>query len=133
MRKEERNDDLEFIGSLARDFFGMIAKRNPDDYEINSTQFERYKNIVECLAILTNKMPGENDAEFECELIPVMESGGITMRAFMLDLTSFDLKMLADVMEYASSPLTLEATTDGRICLSVTVPGVHQKKGGDNM
>lgn len=133
MKKEERNDDLEFIGALARDYFGVIAKRNPDDYKINSIQLEHYKNIIECLAILANKMPGENNAEFECELIPVMETGGITMRAYMLDVTSGDLRVLADVLDHASSPLTIEATTDGRICLSVTVPGIHKKKGGDSM
>jgi len=128
MKKEERDDGLEFIGAMAKEYFDMIARRNPEDYEIDPTQAARYKDIVGCLSTIANQMPGEQTAEFDCELIPTTESSGITMHTWVLDLTSADLRVLADVLEFASSPLSIDATLDGRIHLSVSVADVFRKK-----
>lgn len=116
--------DEEFCYIFGKKYNEFLAEQNDEDYQINSPQWFKMLKVLKFFYELAKTSNGKVEP---CEVCPRVEHGGVTAYFTVLDIRENDIPKFCEALQQTSA-ITIDATTDGRICLSVSVPYVFVKK-----
>jgi len=121
MNKLEYN----YVKDFARLYEDVKKRCNPEDFIINEVQVNK---VYEVCAFLKKMADEDLDGNItEILLSPTDVGGGVTATFCVFSVYKETLSEFLKVMNYISA-MTINATTDGKVCISVTVPGVFEFK-----
>ena len=116
--------DEEFCRVFGEAYSAHLAELKDEDYEINPPQWFKMLNVLKFFDDLAKKSNGTIEP---CEVCPRVEHGGVTAYFTVLDIRENDIQKFCEALQQTSA-ITIDATTDGRICLSVSIPSVFVKR-----
>jgi len=116
-----KNFDLQ---QLAKDYLKYLDSKSNDDFEINETQFEKYKEVLVFFRTLTKD---DKEAKIEIRLEPKETIGGLTCTTYLFDLWGETLKEFNKVLSFCSA-MSIDALNDGKVCISMTIPDIFIEK-----
>lgn len=124
MMNNSNMSDHEFVANIGAKFEKILASRKDEDYKINPEQWEKFLNVLEFFVDLAEKNGGTAE---EPVLQPKFEHGGVTAYFTVLDIHENDIPALCEAL-LQTNAITIDATTDGRVCISVSVPHIFVRK-----
>lgn len=114
------NDDKEYVERLSKMYAKVLSLKENDDYVINQPQMDKLIETIDFFSNIAKKCDGELEP---VNLVPKMECGGVTASFLVFDIIGDDIEDFRKVLGYVSA-FTIDATTDGKVCLSITIPKV---------
>lgn len=103
----------------------VVIEGNPADYEPNAAQFEKLRKVCNFFKEMAES---EEGASIELEdLIPTETTGGLNATFRVFDVWGDRMEKFREILQYVSA-MSMDATTDGKVCISVTVPDVFVYK-----
>lgn len=120
----DRLSDEEFLRLFGRIYDEFMKNLDDDDYRVNPPQWAALMNLVGYFNDLAEKSHGYIDP---VKLQPKLVSGCVTLYVTVLSLKGEDVKEFCSMLSKCIS-FSLDATTDGKACLSVCVPDVFVRK-----
>lgn len=142
-RKNMNQDDFDFearnkairkaLDELTDEEFGRLVgevyneyydKLDDNDFEINRPQWMK---MLRVLGYFFNLAKKSNGAVEPCDVQPKAQHGGVTAYFTVMDLKAEDIPQFCEMLQNTSA-ITIDATDDGRICISVSIPHVFVKK-----
>ena len=100
-----------------------MASRNSEDYELDPVQFQKFRAIS---AVLTKTAEESNGRVDPIRIAPTEEHCGITVYAPLYYFHDDSVLQLAKALQGVSG-ISIDATLDGEVCISVIVPRVFRK------
>lgn len=125
---EENEIQKEFILRMGDLYEYTMSLRNNDDYTVNQPQMDKFIKVLNFF----------NDCAESCngflepvEFVPKEEHCGITAHFLVFDVFGKEMSEFSKIISYLSA-FSIDATLDGEVCVSVTVPNVFipKKKNG---
>ena len=116
--------DEEFCRLFANEYFDFVEKEKDEDYVINRPQWKKLVEVLDYFHKLADKSNGQVEP---CELQPRLMHGGVTVSFVVMDLREEDIPGFCEAI-LKTNAITIDATADGRVCFSVSVPYVFIKK-----
>lgn len=116
--------DEEFCYIFGKKFNEFLDEQKDEDYEINRPQWLKFIKVLKFFCDLTAKTNGRVE---RCEVRPREQHGGVTAYFTVLDIRANDIPAFCETLSLTSA-ITVDATEDGNICISVSVPYVFVKK-----
>ena len=114
----------DFLKQANKLYEAAIADLNDKDFVIDETQQFAFLEAL-CFFVKTASSCG---GEIEIEPItPKQGNGGITATYRVFDVTGEDIPRMCEALKHTSA-ITIDGLTDGRICISVTIPQVYRRK-----
>jgi len=114
----------DFLKQANQLYGAAIADLNDEDYVINEKQQFAFLEAL-CFFVKTAYSCG---GEIEVSPItPKQGNGGITATYQVFDVTGEDIPRMCNALKHTSA-ITIDGMTDGKICISVTVPNVYCRK-----
>ncbi len=110
----------EYVRHIGEIYNHVMSLRKDEDYVINQPQMDKLVDIVKFFMTMTEKLSGKLEP---VKLTPREEHGDITATFLVFDLCGSDIERFCDVVRHASA-ITIDATADCRVCISITVPNV---------
>ena len=123
--KSIENEDMEFIQRLGKLNSLVMDNRNDEDYILNIPQFRKLVTAYEFLDEMTER--GENGSIEPVRLKPKQEHGGVTANFIVFDLFSDSISRWGEILSCVSA-VSIDATLDGKVCISLTIPNVYTRK-----
>lgn len=101
----------------------VMSKRDSKDYEVNPIQWKRLIDLVQFLY---------ETAEYDGKVLPVNLVpkeivGGVTAEFTLFYIHGNEVLKFCEVLKHASA-VSVDATTDGQVVISATIPNVFRKK-----
>lgn len=124
MGKRSGPADMSILEDAFAIYDAELKKRNDKDYEINKEQFKKLIDIHSFFLDLASKNNGSVE---ELNLVPKEVSAGITAYFTVLYLYGDDLLKFSKAVKDMGG-LSIDTMTDGRVCISFTIPDVFAKK-----
>ena len=116
--------DEEFLRFVGRVYDDYLDELDDNDFEINRPQWLK---MIKVLWYFTELAKKSNGTVEPCEVQPKIQHGGVTAYFTIVDIKADDIPKFCDVLQ-STSAITIDATTDGRVCISVSIPHVFVKK-----
>lgn len=116
--------DEEFVLMFAREYLNSVEAERDEDYEINRPQWIKMVEVLDYFYKLSAISNGDVEA---CEVQPKFMHGGVTATFTVVDLKECDIPEFCEAL-LKTNAITIDATTDGKVCISVSVPYVYVKK-----
>lgn len=101
-----------------------IADLDDNDFVIDETQQYAFIEAL-CFFVKTASSCG---GEIEvAPITPKQGNGGITATYRVFDVAGEDIPRMCEALKHTSA-ITIDGLTDGRVCVSVTIPRVYRRK-----
>lgn len=114
----------EYVRRLGTLYSKVLDLRKDSDYIVNQSQMDKLVAVLEFFLDTAKALDGKVEP---VRLKPREEHGGVTATFLVFDLFDDKVVRFCDVMK-ACSAITIDATTDGEVCISCTVPNVFIHK-----
>lgn len=101
----------------------IMALRSDDEYAVNPTQLQKLVDVINFFLDIKEKDEDEDMKVDVSESSPKYEHGGVTVSFWAFDICGDDIQRFCNVIRYTSA-LSIDATTEGFVRLSVTIPNV---------
>ena len=118
-------DSYEFVKEFGKVYEKVINLLNDDDFFVNEKQMQKFREVYEFFTKAASEY--DSDEVEPPELIPREEHGGITASFIVFDIYGESLEEFKKIVQYLSA-FGIDATKDGRVRVSVTVPNVFCPK-----
>lgn len=115
---------IDLLGGFSEICQKEFEKRSDEDYEVNPDQARKLAGAYLFFEDLAKKNNGRVES---FKVIPKEIHGGITAYFPFFYLGDEDIARFCEVISDASA-VSIDATTDGETCISLTIPRVFQKK-----
>lgn len=116
--------DEEFCYIFGKQYNEFLREQTDEDYQINPPQWRKMLNVLKFFYELAKTSNGKVEP---CAISPRVEHGGVTAYFTVLDIRESDIPKFCEALMQTSA-ITIDATVDARICLSVSIPYVFIKK-----
>ena len=116
--------DEEYVRRIGILYNQIMNLRKDDDYVVCRQQLDKFVEVLNFFIDMAEKSNGEVEP---IELTPKEEVGGITATFLVFDLYGDDVQRFSKVISNCSA-VTIDATADSRVCISVTVSQVFVHK-----
>lgn len=122
------NDDnvSSFLSEAWKMVEDYLDSEDNDDYEINPPQFKKY---LKTTAAIWDLIQDSGKKVESTRLVPKERAGGWTVSFNLLYLSWAEIYKFAESL-FDICALSIDATTKGRVELSLNVPDVFRKKAG---
>lgn len=118
------DDIVRYLGQL---YWQMLSRRRNEDYEINPVQMDRFLALLQ---FLKDRVDPEFDEGIESFHLEAKEiHGGFSVQFCVFDLHGDEIPVFAQLLSCCSA-LSIDATSDSQICISVTIPDVFTLREG---
>lgn len=117
-------DNCEFAAFFTKLYENEMKNRNPEDYVTNPLQMYR---MIEAYRFFATRAEKNNWKLEPFKINPIQESGDIALDFNLMWLDGDDVQEFAKILSYASG-VTIDATLDGVVHLSLIIPNVYTKK-----
>lgn len=116
--------DQEVLELVYEAYKDELSKRNPDDYEVNQEQMDKFTSAYSFFFRLAK----EDRVSVEpIRFSPTETSGGIIVYTHYLDFCGLELVEFCKVLLNATA-IDFMPMTDGRVCISMTIPEIFKPK-----
>lgn len=117
--------DEEYVRRFGELYNTVMSLRRDEDYRINEEQMRKFFEVCEFFG----KSAESDDEAYinPIKLTPREEHGGLTATFLVFDMWGECLEEFKKIVQHLSA-LTIDATTDYKVCISVTVPNVFVPK-----
>lgn len=116
--------DTEFVKRFGKQYLSVLQDAEKLHYKLNEEQFIKLFNLVEFFKdYVKSEKSGKIDS---IDLDPKEIHGGLTATFVLFDISGNQIKEFCEVLKDTSA-ITLDATTDGKVCISITVPNVFSE------
>ncbi|MBO5036191.1 MAG: hypothetical protein J6D42_03835 [Clostridia bacterium] len=124
--EEIENNEIqeEFVQKLSCLYEYTMSLRNNDDYTVNQPQMDKFIKVLNFFNDYAEICDGFLEP---VKLIPKEEHCGITAHFLVFDVFGKEMSEFSKIISYLSA-LSVDATSDGGVCVSVTVPNVFVPK-----
>lgn len=107
----------------------VLKLRKDSDYVVNQPQMDKFVKVLDFFLKHTASDP---DADVEpVDLTPSEMHGGVTATFLVFDIYGDLVTEFCDTIRNCAA-ITIDAMTDGRVCISCTVPDVFVPIGMSN-
>lgn len=114
------NDNEKIVKAFGEQYIDVLEKAEALNYCVNYTQFEKLDKIIKFF----NGYIKESGGAIESVLLTPQEiHGGLTANFGVFDISGKEVAQFCEVLKEASA-VSIDATLDNRICISITVPDV---------
>ena len=120
---EAGNDNFESVIKMYKRYLKYLESESNEDYEVNE---EQYHKLLRTVGFFSSQVRNSDNIEIEASE-PKQLHCGVTVYATVFDFSRGDLGRLADVIKDVSA-LSIDATIDGDVCISMTIPDVWVRK-----
>ena len=120
----EGMSDEEFCRMFGEEWEAILKDRNDEDYVINRPQWMKMLRVLKYFSDLADSCNGEL---VPTHVQPCLEHGGVTVYFTVLDLQGNDIIGFCHALALTNA-VTIDSTTDGRVCISVSIPNVYIHK-----
>ena len=117
-------DDNDIVIAFARLYEAEMNRRDNRDYEVNPAQMNKFLDAVSYFRRKAEESSETLDP-IRCE--PKEEHGGLTAHFIVFDSYGEDLQEFSQIIGYCSA-LTIDATTDNKCCISITIPNIYVER-----
>ena len=114
----------EYVARLGTLYYKILSLRDDKDYVVNQPQMDKLVEVLNFYLDESEKQGGKVDPTV---LSPREQHGGVTATFVVFDIIGDTIQRFCDVMRHTSA-ITIDATTDGEVCISCTVPNVFVPK-----
>lgn len=114
----------EYVRRLGVLYNKILSLRKDDDYVVNQEQMDKLVEVLDFFIKASKKSNGK--VEYT-KLTPREQHGGVTATFIVFDVYGDDVQEFSKVIGYTSA-VSIDATTDGEVCISVTIPNVFVHK-----
>ena len=102
----------------------LMRERKNEDYVINNIQMQK---MIDAYNFFT-KIAKEHHGIMEpFRIVPKEEHGYVTGHFPLFYLDRNDIKLFTEVTDYMSA-ISIDATTDGIVCISFTIPNIFVRR-----
>lgn len=115
----------EYARRLSKVYEDVINLRKDSGYMINQEQMQKLTNLIDFFIITCAKL--HEGSVLPVELVPREEHGGVTASFIVFDIWGDDVKKFCDVLCECSA-VSIDATSDGEVCIACTIPNVFVPK-----
>ena len=112
------------VRQMAKDIVKYLNSRSNSDFEINDTQFKKFKEVLNFFTTLAQE---NKNTKVDVFLEPKQKVGGLTCTTNLLDFYGKQMEEFNELLSYCCA-VTIDALLDGRVCISVNVPDVFVEK-----
>lgn len=120
----ENLSDEEFCKIFACDCLKRIEDENDGNYVVNRPQWLKMVEVLDYFQRLAKKSNGVVEP---CEVAPKFLHGGVTASFTVVDIQEDDIPEFCKAL-LKTNAITIDATIDGKVCISVSIPYVFKKK-----
>lgn len=114
----------EYVRLLGKFMQMKLDSRSNDDYVVNPQQMDKFLDAVSFFKEIMDDLGGEFE---EVTAVPKAESGGITAIFNLFDTPFNKIERFRDIIGF-STDFTAFARTDGKVCISLSIPHVFVHK-----
>lgn len=119
---EENFDFFTYFGRL---YEQELNRRRNEDYEVNPLQMDRFLTLLHFLQHKVNPEFDEGIEPFHLEAKE--ECGGFSADFYVFDLYGDEIPVFAEMLSWCSA-ISIDATTESQICISITVPDIFVRR-----
>lgn len=119
---EENFDFFTYFGRL---YEQELNRRRNEDYEVNPIQMDRFLTLLHFLQDKVNPEFDEGIEPFHLEAKE--ECGGFSADFCVFDLYGDEIPVFAEMLSWCSA-ISIDATTESQICISITVPDIFVRR-----
>lgn len=112
------------VRQMAKDIVKYLNSRSNSDFEINDTQFKKFKEVLNFFTTLAQE---NKNTKVDVFLEPKQTVGGLTCTTYLLDFYGKQMEEFNKLLSYCCA-VTIDAMIDGKVCISVNVPDVFVEK-----
>ena len=116
--------DEEFCRLFARAYLDKMDTEKDEDYEINRPQWAKMIEVLDYFQRFAEKSNGKVEP---CEVVPRFLHGGVTASFVVMDIKEEDIPAFCEAIS-KSNAITIDATSDCEVCISLSIPDVFRKK-----
>lgn len=118
-------EDRDFIENVYGIYEALMQQRDNADYVVNWPQAQKFYRVWK---FFQEEADNTNGSYLDpLYLQPKEEHGGLTATFLVFDISGERIKTFSEIIGYTSA-VSMDATDDGRVCISVTVPNVFVPK-----
>ena len=117
-------NDYEFACFFQSELERHLRETSDQDYRLNTPQALAFATLVRRVQELADEFEGRLEP---IEMIPRLGCGSVTATLPLIDLCGNALRKFSSILQY-TSVLSIDALTDGSICISLNVPDVYVPK-----
>lgn len=117
-------EDKELLKKIGKIYNEVMSLRKDSDFEVNPLQMDKLLDIISFFMREANTYGGKVDKP---DIRPREEHGGVSATFVVFDLYGDRLTEFCDVLRNCSA-MSIDATEDSEVCISVTVPNVFTRK-----
>lgn len=114
----------EYVKRLGQLYDHIMKFRKDEDYVVNQPQMDKLVDTINFFIDIARQYGGDVEP---VQLTPKEEHGGVTANFIVFDIHGEEIKRFCSVVKEASA-LTIDATTDHQVCISLTIPNVFVPK-----
>ncbi|MBP3398147.1 MAG: hypothetical protein J6K75_00170 [Erysipelotrichaceae bacterium] len=112
------------VRQMAKDIVKYLNSRSNSDFEINDTQFKKFKEVLNFFTTLAQE---NKNTKVDVFLEPKQTVGGLTCTTYLLDFYGKQMEEFNKLLSYCCA-VTIDTMIDGKVCISVNVPDVFVEK-----
>lgn len=116
--------DEQFVAKFGEEYLKVLNNAQNKQFNINEENFEKFHRIVEFFKHYVEENGG---GVLKVDVTPEEIHSGVEASFVVFDITGDKIKAFADVIKGASA-FGIDSTTDGKICISITVADVFSEK-----
>lgn len=120
----EHLSNEEYVRRLAVMYNEVMKLRRDEDYVVNQPQMDKLIKLLEFFLDSAKELKGNVEP---VELRPREEHGGVTATFLVFDVYGDNVKKFCNVLS-ACSAVSIDAKTNGEVCISCTIPDVFVHK-----
>lgn len=112
------------LQQLGIEYLKLLEESKDKHYEINEVQYKKLERVI----LYFKKYIKENGGSADpIDLTPNIGGNGLTCYFTLFDICGDEVQEFCDVIKGVSA-FSLDATNDGQVCISVTVPNIFISK-----
>lgn len=113
-------DDLEFAKRFTAAMKELEDTFSPEDFKLNPIQYKKFNDLVVFFKKAAKDLGGKIDST---NIQRVFGVGDLTATFEVFDLAGDDIQRFCDVIRSCSA-ISMDVTSEDKICISCTVPDV---------
>lgn len=117
-------NDYEFACFFQAELERHLRETSDQDYRLNPPQALAFATLVRRVREMADEFEGRVEP---IKIIPRLGCGSVTATLPLIDLCGSALRKFGSILQYASA-LSIDALTDGNVCISLNVPDVYVPK-----
>ncbi len=113
----------QFVKKFGEEYSSLLEEASKFNYEVNEEQFAKLLDLVKFFKEYIKENGGSAEP---VNLDPREIHSGLTVSFVVFNITGDEIQKFCDVVKNTTA-LSIDATNDEKVCISMTIPDVFRK------